>query len=466
MAGRFPETPSGGTPPGLVPDSVKREANMLDSRPTPTSATHELALRAREAAWTLASLSTEARNRALREVLAVLEESRDSILEANRADIEAARQDDLAGPLLKRLDLSGDKYEAVLEGLRDLIELPDPVGVVDHALKLDEGLELRRVSCPIGVLGIIFESRPDAAVQIATLSIKSGNAVLLKGGREAAHSNLALVNAIREGLRRAEVPEDAVQNLATREEAQGLLALDDLVDLIIPRGSNELVKSIQSSTRIPVLGHADGICSVYLDRAADLRKAVDITVDAKTQYPAVCNAAETLLVHADVLETIFPEVASALTAAGVTLRCDERSRPRAPGSEAATEEDWKTEYLDLTLAVRVVDSIDEAIQHINTHGSHHTDAIVTEDEAAAAQFQARVDSAGVFHNCSTRFADGFRFGFGAEVGVSTCKTHARGPVGLEGLVIYKYRLNGQGHRVADFGPGKKPYLHEPLDGSA
>lgn len=430
----------------------------------------DVARRAKEASWELAGLDGSTRDRALESVLESLTERRDAILADNQADMDEAAKlvakGELTEPLRKRLDLSGDKYETVLEGIRDLLKLPDPVGCVDLARRLDDGLELYRVTCPIGVLGIIFESRPDAAVQIATLAIKSGNAVLLKGGREAARSNAALVDAIRAGLEKAGVSPDAVQNLTTREEVRAMLDLDQWIDLVIPRGSNELVRSIMDNTRIPVLGHADGICAVYVDRQADLDKAVRVVVDSKTQYPAVCNATETLLVHVDVAQTFLPALGAKLDELGVEAHADDRAGKHLASAKAATEEDWKSEYLDLVLAVRVVDSLEEAVDHINHYGSHHTDAIVTEDSNAADFFFARVDSAGVYHNASTRFADGFRYGFGAEVGVSTCKTHARGPVGLEGLVIYKYRLLGDGHRVADYGPGKRSFTHEPIEGQS
>jgi glutamate-5-semialdehyde dehydrogenase len=430
----------------------------------------DVARRAKQASWELAGLDGRARNGALECVLEALIERRESILADNQADMDEAavlvEKGELTQPLRKRLDLSGDKYDTVLEGIRDLLNLPDPVGRVDLARRLDDGLELYRVTCPIGVLGIIFESRPDAAVQIATLAIKSGNAVLLKGGREAGRSNAALVEAIRAGLEKAGVSADAVQNLTTREEVRAMLDLDEWIDLVIPRGSNELVRHIMDNTRIPVLGHADGICAVYVDRQADVGKAVRVVVDSKTQYPAVCNATETLLVHADVTKSFLPALGEKLDELGVEVRSDERGRQHLSSAKAAEETDWKSEYLDLILAVKVVDSLEEAVDHINHYGSHHTDAIVTEDEEAANFFFARVDSAGVYHNASTRFADGFRYGFGAEVGVSTCKTHARGPVGLEGLVIYKYRLKGDGHQVADYGPGKRSYKHEPIGESS
>ena len=314
------------------------------------------------------------------------------------------------------------------------------------------------------VIGVIFEARPEAAVQIATLALKSSNAVILKGGHEASRTNEVLVGAIQAALGEVEgVSPDAVQLVSTREEVRELLELDRWIDLIIPRGSNELVQSIQESTRIPVLGHADGICSVYIDRDADERKAVAVSVDAKTHYPAACNACETLLVHRDRLPDLLPIIGAALREAGVEVRADEGAAAHLESAVSATAEDYDTEFLDKVLAVKTVSSIEEAVEHINSHGSHHTDAIVTEDAAAADYFLSRVDSAGVFHNASTRFADGFRFGLGAEVGISTNKTHARGPVGLEGLVIYKYRLYGRGHVAADYDPGARGFLHEDIE---
>ena len=428
----------------------------------------QMARRARSAAWRLAGLTTGVKDRAVAAVRESLERRRDDILAANREDRRDAEVEVSAGrlsaALARRLDLEGTKFDAMLQGLDDLLGLPDPVGQVTLARRLDEGLDLYRVTCPIGVIGVIFESRPEAAVQIASLTLKSSNAVILKGGREASRSNQALISAVREALETVpQFPVDAVQLALTREEVRALLDLDEWVDLIIPRGSGELVRSIQESTRIPVLGHADGICAVYLDRAADPRKAVRVTVDSKVQYPAVCNAAETLLVDEPLVESLLPEIGRALVEAGVEIRADDRSRPHLPGAVAAAEDDFETEFLDLVLAVKVVSSVEEAVEHINRHGSHHTDAIVTEDRQAAEYFLSRVDSAGVFHNASTRFADGFRYGLGAEVGVSTSKTHARGPVGLEGLVIYKYRLHGDGQGVAAYGPGKKAFLHEPLE---
>lgn len=432
-----------------------------------TESVESIAVRARAAAWQLAALSEDVKNQALAAARDALLAERESILQANRDDKEAARPQvedgTLSAALFKRLDLEGAKFEGVIAGLDDVIRLADPVGRVDHATRIAHDLDLYRVSCPLGVLGVIFEARPDAAVQISSLALKSANAVILKGGREAERTNQALVAAIRDGISTVKgFPVDAVQLISTREEVRSLLDLDHLVDLIIPRGSNELVRSIQSATRIPVLGHADGICSVYVDSSADTGKAVRVVLDSKTQYPAVCNAAETLLLHRSVLSSVLPELGERLREAGVELRADKEARAHLPDAVPATDEDYRTEFLDLILAIKTVGSLEEAVEHINSHGSHHTDAIVTEDPQAAEYFFSRVDSAGVFHNVSTRFADGYRYGLGAEVGISTNKTHARGPVGLEGLVIYKYRLYGDGQVVSEYGPGRKPFLHRPI----
>ena len=344
-------------------------------------------------------------------------------------------------------------------------KLPDPVGNLQIHRELDSALILKRVTCPLGVLGIIFEARPDAAIQISSLAIKSGNGVILKGGKEAIHSCTAIVKAIRQGLAQTKVNPEVVQLLTTREEIQQLLKLDNYVDLIIPRGSNSFVKFVMEHTNIPVLGHADGICHLYIDAAANLEKAVSIAVDSKTQDPAACNATETLLVHSSIAAEFLPVVAKALQSEKVELRGDTATCEilQDLAINAATEEDWSTEYTDLILSIKIVDSLQEAIAHINTYGSGHTDAIVTEDSAAAQQFLAQVDAAGVFHNCSTRFSDGFRYGFGAEVGISTSQMPPRGPVGLEGLVTYKYQVTGDGHIAATYsGENPKSFTHKDL----
>jgi len=421
-----------------------------------------IAQQTRAAARLLATLPTEARNQALIEIANALEAAIPEILAANVKDCEAAIADNIATALYARLKLDEAKLKAAIAGVRDVAKLPDPVGAVQIHRELDDGLVLKRIACPLGVLGVIFEARPDAVMQISSLAVKSGNGVILKGGREAIYSCEALVQAIRQGLTTAGVDPAIVQLLTTREETMELLKLDDSVDLIIPRGSNAFVRFVQENTRIPVLGHADGICHLYVDANADFDKAIPIVVDAKTQYPAACNAIETLLVHRAIAPTFLPAIAEALQAKGVELRGDAEAC-QFVAIAPATEADWSTEYSDLILAIRVVDSLEAAITHINTYGSRHTEAIVTEDATAAEQFMAQVDAAGVYHNCSTRFADGFRYGFGAEVGISTQKMPPRGPVGLEGLVTYKYQLVGEGHIAATYaGSQAKPFTHRDL----
>ena len=413
----------------------------------------------RQAARQLAVLSTEAKNHAIEAIAQAIDAATPEILAANAADCKAAEIDGIPKPLYNRLKLDETKLKAAIDGVRDVGKLSDPIGTVQIHRELDEGLILKRVSCPVGVLGIIFEARPDALIQITTLALKSGNGVILKGGKEAIRSCEVLVRVIHQALSTTAIDPATVQLLTTREETIALLKLDEYIDLIIPRGSNSFVRFVQENTRIPVLGHADGICHLYVDPAADLQKAVDITVDAKTQYPAACNAIETLLVHNAIAPTFVPLVAAALQKRHVELRGDEPSR-KIVDMLAATEADWSTEYGDLILSIKVVGSLEEAINHINTYGSRHTDAIVTEDQAAADTFLAQVDSANVFHNCSTRFADGFRYGFGAEVGISTQKMPPRGPVGLEGLVTYKYNVTGNGHIAATYvGENAKPFTH-------
>lgn len=422
----------------------------------------ETVQRTREAARRLAVLSSEAKNQAIEAIAQSLEAHAEEIVTANAADCSAALEDGLAKPLYGRLKLDETKLRGAIAGVRDVGQLPDPVGHVQIHRELDAGLVLKRMSCPLGVLGVIFESRPDAVMQIASLAIKSGNGVILKGGREAVRSCEALVKAIHNGLAQSDVDPSAVQLLTTREETLELLKLDGDVDLIIPRGSNAFVRFVQENTRIPVLGHADGICHLYIDQAANIEKAVAIAIDAKVGYPSACNAIETLLVHQDLAVEALPQIAAALQAHDVQLRGDEATR-QIIDIPPATETDWATEYSDLVLSIKVVESLDGAIAHINTYGSRHTEAIVTENTAAAQFFIDQVDAAGVFHNCSTRFADGFRYGFGAEVGISTQKMPPRGPVGLEGLVTYKYQLVGDGHVVSTYsGADAKSFTHKDL----
>jgi glutamate-5-semialdehyde dehydrogenase len=404
--------------------------------------TRQQAERARKA---FLKLSTSAdRTGILNDVVAALRQNAAAIYAANERDLTEAKGS-LAAPLYKRLILDGPKLRDVIEGIEQIAKMPDPIGRVLAETELDDGLILHKIQTPIGVIAAIFESRPDVGPQIAALAIRTGNAVLLKGGREAAHTNAVLGNVIRAVLQKHGVG-DAVQLVSTREEVAELLKMDDLISLVVPRGSNEMVRSIQQNTKIPVLGHADGICHVYIDEFADADKAARIAVDSKAQYAAGCNAAETLLIHSKFAGR--DKVLQALSAAGVELR----------------DSGFGSEYLDLIINVKTVNSLDEAIDHIHRFGSAHTDSIVTENETNARRFLNEVDSAGVYWNASTRFADGFRYGFGAEVGISTNKTHARGPVGVDGLLIYKYQLIGNGHVVGTYtGENARAFRHKKLE---
>jgi glutamate-5-semialdehyde dehydrogenase len=422
----------------------------------------EIAAVAKSASIRLGAVRTEQKNAALAEVAAALKAKSERIVWANKADLAAAEKGKLAGPLLKRLKFDQGKIAEVCAGIESLIKLDDPAGRILSATELDRGLELHKVSCPIGVIGVVFESRPDALVQISTLCLKSGNAVLLKGGSEAANTNRILTEVIAEASEKAGMPKGWIQLLETRQDVAEMLAQDELIDLVIPRGSNQFVRYIMDNTNIPVLGHAEGICHVYIDGDADLDMAVNITVDSKCQYVAVCNAAETLLVDSRIAKTFLPKVRAALDRKNVELRGCERTASII-SVKPAGEDDWSTEYLDYILSIKVVDGVDEAIDHINRYGSGHTDAIVTANKAAAEKFMDLVDSGNVFWNSSTRFSDGFRYGLGAEVGISTSKIHARGPVGLEGLVIYKYKLRGSGQIVADYsGQSPKQFTHKKM----
>ena len=409
----------------------------------------------------MAATSLEVRNAALAGIREALLANADAIFAANALDLVSAEESGVAPAIVKRLRFDEHKLADVCAGIQDLIGLPDPVGKTLLARELDEGLKLYRESCPIGVIGVIFEARPDALVQISTLCLKSGNCAILKGGRETANTNKALFQVIHAAAVEAGLPNGCLYQVEAREEIAELLACDTSVDLLIPRGSNAFVRYIMDNTRIPVMGHADGICHVFVDRDADLEKALRIVVDAKTQYVAVCNAAETLLVDRAAADRLVVPIVKALQDKGVEVRGTEEIRALAD-CEPATDEDWDTEYLSLTISVKLVDGVDEAINHINKHGSHHTDAIITENAETAAHFMQLVDSAGVYQNCSTRFADGFRYGFGAEVGISTSKLHARGPVGLDGLVTYTYKLFGDGHIVADYAGGTRSFHFRDL----
>lgn len=427
----------------------------------------------KEVSPVLAAADAGMRNEALRLVGRALAAHRKEIFDANREDLARAEEAGIAPAVMKRLKFDEHKLADCLAGIDSLISLDDPVGRITLHRELDEGLVLKRITVPIGVIGIIFEARPDALIQISCLCIKSGNCAVLKGGRETASTNKVLFDLVAAAVAAAHLPEGCLLQVSAHSEIDELLTCDDCVDLLIPRGSNAFVRHIMDNTKIPVMGHSEGVCHTYIDRAADQDLAIPILIDAKTQYTAACNATETMLVHREIAGAFLPKAAAALADAGVKLRGTGEVSEVLAGSAAPQagkaaarlapedimeEEDFRTEYLDLVLSVKLVGSVEEAAAHINRFGSHHTDCIITQDDAAAERFMVLVDSASVYRNCSTRFADGFRYGFGAEVGISTGKLHARGPVGLDGLVTYKYLLSGSGQIVGDYASGKK-YFH-------
>ena len=404
----------------------------------------------------MAATTSEKRNSALKAIIAALLSNKEAILAANKKDLDEAGKSHVDVPVLKRLKFNEDKLNDVIRGIEDLISLPDPLGSVQMKRELDSDLLLIRESCPIGVIGVIFEARPDAMIQISTLCIKSGNCAILKGGSETLYTNREIFQTIYQAVIDSGLPKNCIFQAEARSEISELLSCHDSVDLLIPRGSNSFVQYIMNHTKIPVMGHADGICHIYADKDLDVEKAVKIIIDSKTQYTAVCNAAETLLVHKDAAEALLPVLSKAFREKNVEVR-GTAAVQQIISCNNATEEDFKTEYLDFIISVKIVDDLEEAIVHINRYGSHHTDCIITENTATAEKFMQYVDSAGVYQNCSTRFADGYRYGFGAEVGISTGKLHARGPVGLEGLCTYKYKLFGNGNIVADYAEGRKSF---------
>jgi glutamate-5-semialdehyde dehydrogenase len=427
----------------------------------------EAARLGRAASRKLALLPEEQRNHALELAAQRLEENEGQIVAANSEDVRAAEPllplGRITAAALARLRVTEKGVAEMAEKVRSVVRLPDPLGRRLSTMELDDGLVLTKETCPLGVVAVVFESRPDVVPQVASLALKSGNAILLKGGSEAARTNEKLMSIWNEALEECGVPRDAAQLLQSRSDVMALLELNREVDLLIPRGGKEFVETISRQSRIPVLGHGEGICHVYVHAAADPRKAERIVLDAKIDYPAACNAAETLLVDAAVAGWFLPKIVAKLQAGGVEVRGCERTRAilAGKGVAAASEEDWATEYGDLILSVKVVDGLDAAIGHIHAYGSGHTEAIVTEDAAAAERFLGEIDAAGVYHNASTRFADGYRYGLGAEVGISNGKLHARGPMGLEGLTTYKYKLRGSGQTVADYKGGKR-FRHRPL----
>lgn len=410
----------------------------------------------------MADLSLEVRNIALQAIADSLQDNQKHILEANNSDMEKAKADGLPDPIIKRLSFNQHKISDVIDGIQSLIRLEDPLFHTLLKRELDKDLVLHKVTCPIGVIGVIFESRPDALVQIATLCLKSGNCSILKGGSEAFNTNRILFEIIHKACTSSGIPEGFLTLIENRSDIDALLKCHEDIDLLIPRGSNAFVQYIMEHSKIPVMGHADGVCHIYVDKDCDIEKAIRIIIDAKTQYVAACNTLESLLIHKAVAPKLLPALKKALEDKNVLIKGSPKIIDIIQCQEAETS-DWETEYLDLTLSIKTVETLDEAIAHINHYGSHHTDCIITEDRKAAEKFMLLVDSAGVYQNCSTRFADGFRYGFGAEVGISTGKLHARGPVGLEGLVTYKYRLYGRGQIVEDYATGKKSFHFKEIE---
>jgi len=424
----------------------------------------EIAKNANTSALVLAHLSTDLKNQALALMADALEANCAAILAENEKDLEFAKNEGIAKPLIARLALNEDKVRGMAKGIRSVVALPDPVGQVNSVMEMDKDLVVERVTCPIGVIGAIFESRPDAVPQISSLCLKSGNAVILKGGTEAQNSNKIIVKLLVEAIGKVPgVPTSSVQMIETRSEVADMLKEDKYIHLIVPRGSNAFVKYIQENTRIPVLGHSEGVCHGYIDKFADKDKSIRICLDSKLQYPAACNAMETLLVHEDVADKILPDLVAKFREKQVELVGCVKTCQVVPEIAPASESDWDMEYNDLKLSIKIVDAFSEAVKFINKHGSGHTDVILTEDRERAEQFLNEVSSASVMCNASTRFADGFRYGLGAEIGISTNRTHARGPVGLEGLVIYKYKLRGNGQVVGDYsGANAREFTHRPL----
>lgn len=420
---------------------------------------------AKNASIKLATIGGELKNKAIKSMSEAIWRERQKILEANRKDISNAQtlleEGKYREAFVKRLSLNEVKVRSIVEMVRSVAALEDPLGRTLYSVELDEGLELYRVSSPIGVIGVVFESRPDVLPQIASLCLKSGNAVIMKGGSEAKHSNKALYSVIDDATINADMPKGWIQLVEAREDIAELLKLDRLVDLIIPRGSNDFIQYVQKNTKIPVLGHAEGICHIYVDEKADIQKSVEVCYDAKVQYPAVCNAVDTILVHRKISEKFLPLIAGRYEKANVEIRgCAETRRILKNKVKEASESDWRTEHLDLIVGIKTVNNLKDAIAHINNYGSNHTDAILTENAENAFTFMNEIDSSSVFWNASTRFSDGYRYGLGAEVGISTGKIHARGPTGLEGLTIYKYNLIGSGHIVKDYvGENAKRFTH-------
>ena len=429
---------------GKGPDSINKKP-LVSSKISKSSSVEEELQQVKSSSVLLATVSSSQKNKALQSVIAELKKNKDLIFAENKKDIEKAKKERANPAIIDRLKLDELKLAGLIKGLEGIIQLPNPVHEVLSEIELDKNLVLKQVSCPIGVIGVIFESRPDALVQIASLCLKSGNAVVLKGGSEAAKSNRILFDIFVIATRGI-LPDSWIWLIEGREDVKKMLKFNQYINLLIPRGSNQLVRYIQEHTTIPVLGHSEGICHIFVDNEADLVMAKKIILDAKCQYPAACNTVETLLVHKDLAKTFLPEIVKELESQGVQVKFKVQG----------------IEYNDLIISLNVVDSVEEAIQHINTYGSGHTDVIITKNKTKAERFLYSVDSSSVLWNCSSRFSDGYRYGKGAEVGISTNKIHARGPVGMEGLLIYKYLLYGEGQIVGDYVSRRKKFTHKKI----
>lgn len=421
----------------------------------------EQAFKMKKKSTAISNISLEIRNKLLSNISKALDKNKEEIFKANTLDLENAKNNNINNSIYNRLKFDDKKLHDVKEAIKSLISLDDPIGKVQIHRMLDEDLILKRETCPLGLIGVVFEARPDALIQISCLCIKSANCAILKGGSETRLSNKIIFDILKKEIVKLELDSDMLFLIEEREDIKELLSCNESVDLLVPRGSNEFVSYVMSNTKIPVMGHADGICHIYVDYDIDFEKAINIIIDSKIQYSAACNSVESLLINKNIAVQFLPVLKKSLENVNVKIKGDDNVQ-KIIKCELATDDDFYKEYLDKIINIKIVDNIDKAIEHINTHGSHHTDCIISNNNTNAAYFQAYVDSAGVYHNISTRFADGFRYGFGAELGISTSKIHARGPVGLEGLCTYKYKLNGNGNIVADYANSKKQFHFKDL----
>jgi glutamate-5-semialdehyde dehydrogenase len=426
-------------------DTTNGETSFEDS-----DALHEamiaLGVSARNAVQELSTVPTESKNKALNEAAAAIRNASETLKAANALDMDAAKEKGISGAMLDRLLLDDSRIEAMAKGLEDIAKLDDPVGSILAEWDRPNGLQIQRVRVPLGVIGIIYESRPNVTADAGGLCLKSGNAAILRGGSESFHSSSAILDCLQQGLRMANLPIGAIQQVPTRDRAGvgEMLTMSDYIDIIVPRGGKSLIERVQKESRVPVIAHLDGNCHIYVDKAADPDMARDVVFNAKMRRPGICGATESLVVDRSAAAQLLPPIIEALATAGCEIRGDDATRALDSRVKPASEEDWDTEYLDAIISVKQVDGVDEAINHVNHHGSHHTDSIVTDDATVASQFLERIDSAIVLHNASTQFADGGEFGMGAEIGISTGRLHARGPVGVEQLTTYKYVVRGNG----------------------